>query len=167
MYNSNLFSEIGSINCDIKNDILKLKLNVDIDITKNEFIFIKINSEFIPFKILSLKSQRKYIELTTKDTDIIDKRIKNLKAFLKNEDFNKSVTEKSNVNIVNFTILNNKNEPCGKIINLYKNNGKTYIEIERDSKIITVYKNKEIFKKIDVNNNTISITDKDLDSYLM
>ena len=67
------FSLIGYCIVDPVKGLLKLFLNVDICIYKNKFIFLGIDSFYIPFKIIDVVDKKKTVYLVVEDFDILSK----------------------------------------------------------------------------------------------
>ena len=155
---NNNFSKIGNIIQKPGTNIIKLNLDININIRTIKFIFLSINNDLIPFKVLSLKETKKQLEITLNNIDTItDSKPKKINVFLTNDDFNKNIKEKEDANIINFYVVNKLKNNFGYVSIIYNYPMNKCIEITHNSDKYLIPYNKAFVKKINIKEKKIEI----------
>ena len=155
------FSLIGYCIVDPVKGLLKLFLNVDIDIYKNKFIFLGIDSFYIPFKIIDVVDKKKTVYLVVEDFDILSKYCyKKINVYLPQREYNNIVKDIKNFDVTGFTVIDEDEVVYGKVCSVYDYPNNKCICVKKNSFEKIIPFNKHLVKIVNVNKKELVILKK-------
>lgn len=155
------FCKLGDMVYKRNSNKFNLHLNFDVNVKHIKFIFILLDNNLIPFEVVSINEEKKNIEMSINDIDTIDNLMsRKLKVFLENEKFNSILKNDEDVNIINFTVLNEVSDKLGYVSEIFNYPMNRCVEITFNSKKYLVPFNKKFVKKINRIEKTVVIFDE-------
>ena len=154
-----IYSNIGYCVALPITDVVKMYLKVKINFNKIKFIFLEIDSFYVPFEINEIIKKKTYFEIKLLDFDVLKKLyFKKINVYLTQALYNESVLNFEVIDIRGFSVKNDKDEECGEVSDVYDINMNKCFCIRKGTNEKIIPYNKIFIKSVDIKNKCVFIS---------